>query len=123
MKPGAIVLDFSALVNSQATITTAKTFKGFSDGITNFVQNLSVGCSCIDIACDSYFDNSLKAHTREARGCGQSFTFTETTLIPKNFQGSFLRHNKNKVALNSFLADRLLTHDFGGAIVFISVND
>ena len=123
MKADAIVLDFSALVNSQATSTTAKTFKEFSDGITDFVQNLSVGCSRIDVVCDSYFDNSLKTHTRETRGCGQFFPFTETTLIPKNFQGSFLRHNKNKVALNSFLAERLLTHDFGGAIVFISVND
>ena len=73
------------------------------------------------VICGSYFDNSLKSHTREARGCGQFFPFTEATNIPKEFQGNFLRHNRNKVALNSFLADKLLTHDFGGAIVFISV--
>ena len=74
------------------------------------------------MVCDSYFDNSLKSHTREARGCGQFFPFTEANNIPKDFQGNFLRHNKNKVALNSFLAGKLLTHGFGGAIVFISVN-
>ena len=42
--------------------------------------------------------------------------------MPKDFQVSFLRHKINKVTLNSFLAGKLSTHDFGGAIVFISVN-
>ena len=114
-KKDALILDFSATVNSQAAVTTA-------DGIIAFVKNLSTECSHIDITCDSYFDNSLKSHTREARGCGQFFPFTEATNIPKDFQGNFLRHNRNKVALNSFLTGKLLTHDFGGAIVFISVN-
>ena len=68
------------------------------------------------IVCDSYFSNSLKSHTREARGCGQFFPFTETTNIPKDFQGNFLRQNRNNVALNSFLTVKLLTHDFDGAI-------
>ena len=64
----------------------------------------------------------MKSHTREARGCGQSFPFTEATNIPKDFQGNFLRHNRNKFALNSFLTGKLLTQDFGRAIVFISMN-
>ena len=42
--------------------------------------------------------------------------------MPKDFQGNFLRHKRNKVALNSFLAGKLLTYDFIGAIVFNSVN-
>ena len=46
----------------------------------------------------------------------------EATNIPKDFQDKFLKRNRNKVALNSFLADKLLTHDFSVAIVFISVN-
>ena len=122
LKKDALIFDFSVIVNSQAAVTTAKTFNEFADGIIEFVKNLSSGCSRIDIVCDSYFDNSLKSHTREARGCGQFFPLTETTNIPKDFQGNFLRHNRNKVALNSFLTGKLLTHDFGGAIVFISVN-
>ena len=117
-KKDALILDFSATVNSQAAVTTAVTT---ADGIIAFVKNLSTECSHIDITCDSYFDNSLKSHTREARGCGQFFPFTEATNIPEDFQGNFLRHNRNKVALNSFLTSKLLTHDFGGAIVFISV--
>ena len=52
------------------------------------------GCSRINIVCDSYFDNSWKSHTREARGCGQFFPFTDTTNIPKDFQSNFLRHNR-----------------------------
>ena len=38
-------------------------------------------------------------------------------------QPKYQRTSKaNKVVLNSFLAGKLLTHDIGGAIVFISVN-
>ena len=89
--------------------------------VIEFVKNLSSGCSHIDLVCDSYFDNSLKSNTREDCGCGQFFPFTEATNIPKDFQGNFLRHNR-KVPLNSFLTGKLLTHDFGRVIVFISVN-
>ena len=64
----------------------------------------------------------MKSHTCETCGCGQFFPFTEATNIPKDFQGNFLRHNRNKVALNSFLTGKMLTHDFGGVIVFIFVN-
>ena len=122
LKEDVLILGFSAIVNSQAAVTTTKTFNEFVDGVIELIKNLSSGCSRIDIVCDSYFDNSLKSHTHEARGCGQFFSFTETTNIPKDLQGNFLRHNRNKVALNSFLTGKLLTHDFGRAIVLISVN-
>ena len=83
--------------------------------------NLSSGCSRIDIVCEDYFDNSLKSHTREARGSGHFFPYAEATNIPKDIQVNFLRDNRNKVALNSFLAGKLLNL-FGDATVFISVN-
>ena len=86
LKKDALILDFSATANAQAAVTTAVTT---ADGIIEFVKNLSSGCSRIDIVCDSYFDNSLKSHTREARGCGQFFPFTEATNIRKDFQGDF----------------------------------
>ena len=50
------------IVNSQVPVTTVKTFIEFADGIIKFVENLSSGCSCIDIVCDSYFDSYLKSH-------------------------------------------------------------
>ena len=112
-------MDLSAIVNSQVAFTTAKIFNEFADGIIEFVKNLPSGCSRIfqePAICP------LKSHTCEAHGCGQFFPFTEATNIPKDFQGNFLRHNRNKVALNSFLTGKLLTHDFGGSILFISVN-
>ena len=63
----------------------------------------------------------MKSHSLGARGCGQFFPFTETANMRKDFRDKFLRHNRNDVALNSFLEGKLLTHDFVGAIVFISV--
>ena len=89
LKKDALTLDFSAIVNSQAAITTTSTFNEFADGIIKFVENLSSSCSRIDTVWDSYFDNSLKSHTREARSCEQFFPFTEATNIPKDFQGNF----------------------------------
>ena len=107
LKKDALILDFSAIINSQAAVTTAKTFNEFSDGIIKFVENLSSGCSHINILCDSYLDNSLKSksHIRESRGCGQYFSFTKATNIPHDFQDNFLKHNRNKVIL--FLAGKL----------------
>ena len=70
LKKDALILDFSAIVDSQAAVTTVKTFKELADGIIKFVENLSSGCSRVDILCDSCFDNSLKLHTRETRRCG-----------------------------------------------------
>ena len=72
--------------------------------------------------CNNSFYNSLKSHTRGTLGCWQLFSFKEVINIPKGFQGNCWRHNRNKVALNSFLAGKLLTHEFGGAIIFIFVN-
>ena len=112
-------MDLSAIVNSQVAFTTAKIFNEFADGIIEFVKNLPSGCSRI---CQEPAICPLKSHACEAHGCGQFFPFTEATNIPKDFQGNFLRHNRNKVALNSFLTGKLLTHDFGGSILFISVN-
>ena len=42
--------------------------------------------------------------------------------MPKDFQDNFIRYKRNKLALSSFLAGKLLKHDFGGVIVFIFVN-
>ena len=118
----AQILDFSEIVGSQAVLTSAKPFNKFSDGIIKFVHNLSSGYSHIDTVCDSYFDNSLKLHTLETRGCGQIFPFTEAANISKDFQSTFLRHKRNNVTLNLILVRKLLTHYFVGAFVFISMN-
>ena len=94
-KKDALILDFSEIVNSQAVVTTAKPFNKFSDVIIKFVHNLSSGYSHIDIIYDSYFDNSLKLHTLETRGCEQICPFTEAANMPKDFQSNFLRYKRN----------------------------
>ena len=81
-KKDALILDFSVIVNSQAAVTTAKTFNEISDGIIKFVENLSSGCSRIDILSDSYLDNC-------ALVVDNFFPFTEATNIRKDFQGNF----------------------------------
>ena len=72
--------------------------------------------------CNNFFYKSLKSHTRGTLGCWQLFPFKKATNIPKGFQGNCWRRNRNKAALNSFLAGKLLTHEFGGPIILISVN-
>ena len=89
LKKDALILDFSAIINSQATVTTAKAFNESADGIIKFVENLFSGCLRIGIPSVSYFDNSLKLHTCEARGCGQFFPFTEAANVPNGFKGTF----------------------------------
>ena len=89
LKKGALIFDFSAIVNSQAAVTTVKTFNGFADWVIDFGKNLSYRCSHIEIVCDNYFDNSLKSYTREGRGCRQLVPFTEAPNIPRDFQGIF----------------------------------
>ena len=120
LKKDALILDFSAITKYEGAASIAITFNKFTDAIKS-AQNLSSGCSRIDIVCDSYFDISLKSHTREDGGCKHFFPFTEATKTPKDFQGKFLRRSRNEVALNSFLEGKLLAHDFGEAILFISV--
>ena len=88
LKKDALILHFSAIVQYEDAVTTAITFNEFADGIKS-VQNLSSGCSRINIVCDSYLDISLKSHAREARGCEHFFPFTKATKIPKDFQGKF----------------------------------
>ena len=59
IQPVATVIDFSAIINSQASISRAKTFGEFSAEIINCIERIFVNCSRVDIVCDSYFDNSL----------------------------------------------------------------
>lgn len=62
--------------------------------------------------CDSYlFDNSWKSHAFEASGCGH-FAHLQRQQM----------YNRNKVASTSFVSGKLLKHDFGSGLVFISVN-
>ena len=76
LKKDALILDdTSEIANSQAVVTTAKTFNKFVDGIVKFAHNLFSGLFTFN----SYFDSSLKPPTLEASHCGQFFPFIEAT--------------------------------------------
>ena len=70
INPDACVIDLSAVIRSQASVTKAKTFDDFSSKVIHFVKRLAA-----DIVTDSYHQSSLKAQTRNSRGTGQYFTF------------------------------------------------
>ena len=117
--PSATVIDFSEIINSQASISRAKNFEEFALEIIHFIEKISES-SRLDIVCDSYLDNSLKAHTRENRGRGQYSPFSAPTAMPIDFQKTFLQHGKNKLNLNLFLAQSLIEHDFGDTVLFVN---
>ena len=91
IQPVATVIDFSAIINSQASISRAKTF-----------EKISVNCSRVDIV----------------YGVGQYFPFSVTTSIPKEFVNNFLNNNRNKMELNLLLAEQLINHNFGNVLLF-----
>ena len=64
----------------------------------------------VDIVWDQYFDNSLKASTREKRASGpsQRRRVVASSPIPKNWQ-KFRRLNSNKIELFQFLNNEMLS--------------
>ena len=77
----------------------------------------------IDVVTGSYFESSLKDHTRDKRGSGQYVPFSGETLLPKDFSDNFLNNGKNKELLTRFLSERLLLHEFGDVILIVTIND
>ena len=101
------IVDGSALVQSLDPAKNGK-LKDFLDYtekvfLPNIERKLEM-CSRCDIIFDVYVENSLKRHTREARGIGESLKIEESTRLPKDWH-SFLRVDDNKTALFVFLAE------------------
>ena len=63
----------------------------------------------IDIVCDRYFQDSLKEQTRKMRGVDTNFEFSDDTPIPVDFRDDFLHNSQNKIALNEYLAGRIIS--------------
>ena len=62
------------------------------------------------------------SHTRKACGCGQPSSIYKSKHYTKGLPRQLLRHNKNKIVLNSLLLVTLLTHYFADAIALISMS-
>ena len=76
IKHNATIIDLSAIIRSQAGVSTAETFTNFVHDVISNIKTLCPEGSQLDVVTDSYFDNSLKARTRGNRGVGQYYLFT-----------------------------------------------
>ena len=113
----AIIIELSAIIRFRSNITV-DTFNAFAIAIYTHINNISADYQRIDVACDRYFDNSLKNQTRSERGCGSSIKFDGQTPFPNEFCDNLLKNSKNKEKLNHFLADKLYSlHDNDKCIV------
>ena len=70
----------------------------------------------MDVVFDEYLPESLKAATRKKRGKGIRRRVEPSSYIPRNWQ-AFLRIDKNKVELFSFLAMKIATKETEKQIV------
>ena len=116
----AIIIDGSALVNSQPP-GRSKTFDDNSnEDILPRVRSYSTKYQRIDIVFDVYKESSLKVEARSKRGKGIRRRVTSTRKTPRNWK-SFLRDNKTKRF--HFLADRLSEADMPSLVTVTKEED
>jgi hypothetical protein len=104
------VLDGAVLVNILRP-EGCKTFADYASKVfVPYIKSQQSHTCRVDIVWDQYFDNSLKAHTRETRATGpsQRRRVELSSPVPKNWQ-QFLRVNENKVELFKLLNNELTT--------------
>lgn len=73
----------------------------------------------LDIVWDVYKPNSLKQQTRQARGSGIRYVVTPSTPVPSQWQ-AFLRDDKNKEELFSYINSEILMTDTEKEIIVTS---
>ena len=110
----AKIFDGAALVHilepKNKDSVVVKTFKDYTDIVflPYLIKELQVA-KRVDVVWDSYYVNSLKAHTRQCRGTGNPLHISEKTRIPKNWR-SFLRVDSNKTELFQFHASAIQSY-------------
>jgi len=97
----AIIIELSPMLRK---INHTGTFDDYSTRIFDEIKRLSVSYSRVDVVCDRYFPHSLKNQTRSNRGMGSVVPFQPNSLLPGNFNETFLKSKDNKERLNIFLA-------------------
>ena len=82
----AKVLDGAAVVQMLSPKLT-KTFEEYVDNIfLPYILRTLESASRVDIVFDVYSSDSLKASTRESRGCGVRRRVLPSALLPRNWQ-------------------------------------
>ena len=100
------ILD-GAVVVQMASPGAAKTFQDYADKVfMPYIMKQLQPVQRVDVIWDVYRQDSLKAATRERRGCGTRSRVTPSSQIPRNWK-SFLRVNENKTELFHFLAKQV----------------
>ena len=119
----AKVLDGAAVVQMLSPKLT-KTFEEYVDNIfLPYILRTLESASRVDIVFDVYSSDSLKASTRESRGCGVSRRVLPSALLPSNWQ-SFLRVDDTKTELFQYIAQRTIEKvDVQGKILVITCAD
>ena len=100
------ILD-GAVVVQMASPGAAKTFQDYADKVfMPYIMKQLQPVQRVDVIWDVYRQDSLKAATRERRGCGTRRRVTPSSQILRNWK-SFLRVNENKTELFHFLAKQI----------------
>lgn len=100
------ILD-GAVVVQMVSPGAARTFKDYTDNVfMPYIMKQLQPVRRVDIIWDVYRQDSLKAATREKRGCGTHKRVTSSSQIPKNSK-SFVCGNEKKTELFYFLAKQV----------------
>ncbi|KAL8559021.1 hypothetical protein ACOMHN_039776 [Nucella lapillus] len=100
----------------------SKTFHEYAQSVfMPYVLRQLKQVSRVDVLWDVYLEDSLKAATRVKRGSGQRRRVVSEALIPGNWQG-FLRLDKNKEELFSFLGHILAETNVPGKVIISTCN-
>ena len=106
-----LIVDLSVIIRAQsAIIPKGKTFNELSSRVLTNISDTATyrNADRIDIVADQYSPRSIKYYTREgreAKGSGNQIEFNNDTLLPDDFEKSFLVDEKNKSRLNELIAE------------------
>ena len=106
----AHIIDGAYLVHFNVPKQDA-TFLSYAQQLHNYVKMWHTLVLRVDIVFDVYKDDSLKAATREKRGKGIRRRVVGENKVPGNWT-QFLRDERNKEELFSFLANYLTTQEY-----------
>ena len=103
----------AAAINMLKPTPAVKTFHDYAEQVfIPYVKGQLQHAKRVDVVWDEYTPNSLKETTRKKRGRGIRRRVLSPTKLRNNWH-EFLRVNENKTELFAFLANHILSADFG----------
>lgn len=93
-----LILDGAAIINMLKPVNS-KTFQDYANNV--FLPYIQSQLQQLDLVCDVYKPESLKADTRSKRGKGIRRRVEASNAVPPNWRG-FLRIDENKTVNTGF---------------------